>query len=785
MARGKGARQRGRKRAGTREDHRAPEVRDGSPAGGGSRLLLVGGAFAALVVIILAWLWTGGGSSTFRGNTSSYNVLLVTMDTTRADRIGCYGYQGVRTPILDGLADEGVLFENAYSPAVMTLPSHTTIMSGLLPPAHGVRINGGSMVRPEVETLAEILRAAGYKTGAAVSAVVLDSMFGLDQGFEHYDDNLPESGPHDIFFAQRPAGAVTDAALAWLAGARASRWFLWAHYFDPHTPFQPPSPFREQYGPGSYEGEIAYMDSEIGRLLAGVDELGARDRTIVIVVGDHGEGLRDHGEMSHGVFVYDETARVPMLMTVPGFVEGPRRVPGVVRTTDILPTVLDVLRLPSRPALEGVSLWPLLSGAEEDLQLPAYLESAASALMYGWSPLAALRSGPWKYIHGPRPELYNLEADPGERTNLIATEREVADSLREELRTVLNNVKKVEGEGEVSLSPEDEARLRSLGYTGGAGGEFRESLESDPAAIMAGGSFGLADPKDRVSSLQKINRISMAYGTGRFREAAGLAREFLAEEPDNASVRQYLADSYRGMGMYDEALSEYRTVMAENPGNVDALLNIGWVLSKMGNLEQAKATYQRALAIHPGHVFALSSLGNLHYAEGDYAQAVKYYRQLLMDRPTHWKSIVAMARIFQERGMNREAKVFFQRAVEVNPRDLDSYLALGWLQFVDEELEQALDTLSAAGEVFPGAPEIHLSRGDVLFSLGRLDEAERSYREGLQRAPQAAQGYHGLGRIAASRGDTEEARRLLERAIQVNPDYRAAREELQRLSGGL
>lgn len=755
-----------------------------SRASGSSRLLLLGGAFAALMALVLGWLWLGSGGATFRGNTSSFNVLLVTMDTTRADHIGCYGSDRVRTPIIDGLADRGVLFENAYTPAVMTLPSHTSIMSGQIPPAHGVRMNGSALVRPEVETLAEILRAAGYRTGAVVSAVVLDSMFGLDQGFEFYDDNLPESGPHDVFFAQRPAGAVTDAALSWLKGARAGRWFFWAHYFDPHTPFKPPSPFREQYGSKGYEGEIAYMDSEIGRLLSGIEELGAADRTIVIVVGDHGEGLRDHGEMSHGVFIYDETSRVPMIAVVPGFVEGPRRVPGIVRTVDVMPTILDLLRLPARPAVAGVSLWPLMSGASEELGLEAYIESSASALMYGWSPLAALRAGPWKYIHAPTPELYNLESDPGERTNLVVSERGTADRLREELRGMLGEVVRIEGDGSVALSPEQEARLRSLGYTGGAGGEFRDSLEKDPAAIMAGSSFGLPDPKERVAALDRINRISTAYGSGDFRSAAGLAQEFLAGEPDNVSVRQFLADSYRGLQMFDEALSEYRSILSESPDNVDVLLNIGWCLSRQGDIERARATYERALTIHPGHVFALSSLANILYAEGDFPQAVKYYRELLMDRPTHWKSIVAMARIFQQQGKSHEAKVFFQRAVEVNPRDLDSWLALGWMRFAGGELEDAMVTLDAAGEAFPEAPEIFISRGDVLFGLGRLEEAERSYKEGLKRAPHAVQAYHGLGRIEASRGNLPEARRLLEEALRLKPGYRAARDELARLNAG-
>ncbi len=749
-----------------------------------SRLAALGVVIVGLILVILLYLRWGGEAGTFRGDTSSFNVLLLTLDTTRADRLGCYGFDGVRTPFIDGLARKGVLFENAYSPAVMTLPSHASIMSGLLPPEHGVRINASAQLRPEVETLAEVLRAAGYRTGAVVAAAVLDSVFGLAQGFEHYDENLPASGPHDAFFAQRAAGEVTDAALSWLQEIRDDRWLLWVHYYDPHAPLTPPSPFREQYGPRSYEGEIAYMDAEIGRLLAGVEGMGASGRTIVILVGDHGEGLGDHGEMSHGVFLYDETARVPLVITVPGFIDGPRRVAAVVRTTDIMPTVLDLLRLPARTQLARRSLWPLMTGRADDPELEAYLESSASALEYGWSPLAALRSGPWKYIHGPKPELYDMDTDPSERNNLIETEPATAGRLREQLRALLHGVVPVASHQEAAISPEEEARLRSLGYTGGTNGEFRSVLEGDPVAIMAGASFGLVDPKDKVRSMEMTNRILMTYGTGELQATVELARNFLAEEPKSSAVRQILADAYRGLKRYDEALSEYRTILSENPQDVRMLVDSGRVLAEKGDVPGAKTAYERALSVHPNHTPALSSLGDIYYAEGDFERAEQYYRQILQDRPAHWNSLVAVATILRERGDNHSAKEFFRRAIEVRPDDLDSYLELAWVQFIDGERDASLATLATAAGRFPDEPRIHLSRGDVLFAMGRLEEAERSYRSSLRLAPQAVEGHLGLGRIAARRGSMGEARRLFEQALAINPSHGPALEELHKLDAG-
>lgn len=755
-----------------------------SKSGTGRRLLILAGAFAGLLALILLYLVWGTGSRSFRGNTSDYNVLLITVDTTRADSLGSYGNGAAQTPAMDRLARTGVLFESAYTPAVMTLPSHASILTGLLPPAHEVRDNGNFRLRPEIETLAEVLRAAGYRTGAAVGAVVLDSMFGLDQGFEFYDDNLPESGAHDTFFAQRPAAAVTDAALAWLGGLETGRWFLWAHYFDPHSPFQPPRPYRALFPNRPYDGEIAYMDAEIGRLLQGLEPLGARDRTIVVLVADHGEGMGDHGEQAHGVFLYDETTRVPMILNVPGFVEGPVRIGPVVRTTDIMPTLLDLLRLPARPAIDGVSLWPLMSGQVEDPGLEAYMESTTAMLTYGWSPMAAIRAGSWKYVQAPRPELYDLAADPRERSNLHQTEGVKAEELRGALERILAGLGPGGGGEDLpGLSPQEQSRLQSLGYAAGGSVSAREMLGRNPAAILGDPGSGLPDPKDRLALLEGINLVYQAYGAGQFEQAIGLARRVLAVNPGNDHMRQYIADSFRQMRRWEEAMNEYETIISRDPANVNAILNIGWVLMNMNDLAGARTAFERALAIHPGHVYAVSSLGDIHFIEGNYGEAASRYREILLERPAHLKSILGLAKIFEQQGMTREAKVSYRRAAELAPRDVDSRLALAWLHFADRELEEALQVLEELSSARPEIPETYLYRGDVYLAMDRLEEAETQYREGITRAPDAAQGYHGLGLVAKRTGRMDEARVWFERALGVNPSYRASRAELESLRG--
>ncbi|HET6373458.1 MAG TPA: sulfatase, partial [Candidatus Polarisedimenticolia bacterium] len=299
------------------------------------RRILIGLAGAILLAGLLYFMfWRGTGR--FHGATGDANVLLISIDTLRADHLAAYGYRGIATPTLDGLAQQGVLFENAITPAVMTLPAHATLLTGLHPPTHGIRNNGDFRLNPNVLTLAEVLKARGLRTGAVVGSFVLDSMFGLNQGFESYDDSLPTRVPNEAFLAERPARAVTDAALRFVKTVNGARFFLWVHYFDPHHPYTPPQQFRDQYPRRGYDAEIAYVDSEIGRLLAGLPAAGVTGKTLVVVTADHGEGLQDHGEQTHGIFLYEETTHVPLIISLPPDIPSGRRVKGTVRTADIM-----------------------------------------------------------------------------------------------------------------------------------------------------------------------------------------------------------------------------------------------------------------------------------------------------------------------------------------------------------------------------------------------------------------------------------------------------------------
>ena len=348
-----------------------------------------------------------------------YNALVVTVDTIRADRVGAYGFQDVETPVMDSLADEGILFEAAYGPTPLTLPSHTSLMTGTYPVHHGVRDNGGFVVPEDLETLAELFQSNGYRTGGFVSAYVLDARWGLDQGFDAYYDEFDVTGQRVVAMGgvQRPADEVIDEAIAWLDDGEGP-FFLWVHLYDPHAPYEPPEPYRSLYAGRPYLGEIAFTDSQIGRLLEHVEERGERDRTFVALAGDHGESLGEHGEVQHGLFVYEGAIRVPLIFWTPfDAYRGVRRAEPV-SLVDVAPTLLEMTGIPVPRRAHGASLVSRFDPRTEVEAPPVYSESWYGRLHYGWSDLRALIDGTTKLIESSEPELYDLQDDPGEERDL-------------------------------------------------------------------------------------------------------------------------------------------------------------------------------------------------------------------------------------------------------------------------------------------------------------------------------------------------------------------------------
>ena len=395
------------------------------------------------------------------------NVVVITLDTTRADRLSPYGYMDASMPALERLAREGVLFDQAMTVAPLTLPAHASLFTGLFPPRHGVRDNADRALDASHTTLAETLRERGLQTGAFVSSVVLASDRGLAQGFEHYMDVPPAGDRRPRQLHRRGDDVMTDA-IRWVDDVRNAPFFLWAHLYDPHRPYDPPEPYRSRHF-DPYVGEIAFADAQIGRLLDRLREHGLLERTIVIVAGDHGESLGEHGEQDHGIFVYENVLRVPLIVRLPGAssksVRAPRRVSDVVRLVDVMPTVLDLIGLPP-PAMDGDSLVDLMNGKRVTVEREGYAESLYPA-RFGWSPLRTLRDGRFKLIDAPRPELYDLGRDPFEERNIHAERPTVAAAMKRRLSQIAGGPSVSDTLSQTdALSPDARERLHALGYIG-------------------------------------------------------------------------------------------------------------------------------------------------------------------------------------------------------------------------------------------------------------------------------------------------------------------------------
>jgi len=520
----------------------------------------------------------------------------VTVDTLRADHVGCYGAEDAHTPHLDALAREGVRFDVAVAPTPLTLPSHASLLTGLDPPAHGVFHNAVHRLPAGVPTVAERLAAAGYETAAFVGSLVLDRRFGLDRGFATYGDSM-EGGRRSgtVGFVERRAGAVVDEALAWLAEAP-PRFFLWVHFYDPHREYDPPPGFGAGR-PSPYAGEIAYADYQLGRLLAAVEERFGRDGLLLVATSDHGESLGEHGEPTHSYTLYEATQRVPLLLRGAGLPAG-RVVRSPVRLVDVAATLVARTGAAPLPDAEGRDLVPLVHEREEAPRV-AYLETLAPWYDFGWSPLLGLHTGRWKYIRAPRPELYDLRSDPGETRNLYAARPVVASQL--DAVVTARTRERRRPDPAVSVSPAERAGLEALGYLAP-----RAPAERAPVAV------GGADPKDGLPLLAALAAAERAASQGRLEEA----HRALAGLGDAPRVRSLRAAVALARGELAAAERDARAVVDEAPARADVWVILGRVHAARGEHAAAERAFRRALALDPRLPAAREGLADLGGAAG-------------------------------------------------------------------------------------------------------------------------------------------------------------------------
>lgn len=691
------------------------------------------------------------------------NVLLVTIDTLRADRIGCYGGPAP-TPTLDGLAARGVRFETAVAPAPLTAPSHASILTGLVPPRHGVRDNGTFVLPAELPVLASRFREGGYATAAFVSGFPLDRRFGLARGFDTYDDRLPRGrDSRRAPYVERPADQTTRAALAWLTG-RAGRFFAWVHYFDPHSPYEPPAELGPPLTRTPYDGEIAFVDRELGRLLAGLDAE-ARDRTLVLVTADHGESLGQHGEDTHGVFVYDATLRVPLLLAGPGLPRG-RVVGGLARLVDVAPTLLDLADLPPLSGADGRSLVPPACGAAAPDE-PAYAESLFASLQLGWAPLHALRTSRFKLIQAPHRELYALDTDPTEARDVSAEQPRVVGDLEARLGRVLATRTP---RAQAPTGPESAERLRSLGYLAGP----------SPGAAASGAP--LKDPKDGIALINRLER-GLANARADPQSAIRDLSSALSEDPSLPLARRYLALARSTAGDATGAIREIETLEHEGRAESDDLLLLAEAFRQVGRGDDALAAIGRAERLAPGSPDVPLARARALAGLGRRDEAARAFEAALALAPDHAEAQRGLGELALAAGDAAGARAWFERVLARDPEDVRCLVKLGVVAIREGRAEQALALFQAAVALAPGDAEALLDLGGLLAKLGRPAEAVPFLERAVAAGARTTLALNGLGFARLQSGDIRGAREALRAslAIERQPEVAAT---LARLEAG-
>ena len=627
-------------------------------------------------------------------------VVLITIDTLRADYVGSYGSKLARTPTLDRLAAGGVRFETAISPTPITMPSHASIMTGLDPTLHGVHSNAKFRLDDGIPTLAEQFQAHDFETAAFISSVVLDRRYGLARGFDTYDDRMGFRRNIEAAtggYAERSADEVVDATLQWLESAP-NRFFLWVHFYDPHGSYDPPRGFRpkqsaptgspeeigtleyaKQVFPPLYAGEIYFADTELGRLLRVLNRKFSADRTLLVVTSDHGESLGEHDELTHTLTVYDATQKVPLLIKGPAVPRG-RVVDSQVRLVDVAPTILSLSGLPAIEHTTGQDLRPWIAGVRED-GLDAYVETLETQLAYGWSPVLGLRTGDYKYLRTVRPELYALDEDPDELNDLAANHPAKLKELDAALEAHLSDALPVVPNA--VAPPEEIALLESLGYV------VRDSDTGEHPLGWVGG----ADPKDVLGTFIKILEARSKLTTG---DLDG-AREILDSEPEAGGwIAHARAEIQLELGDAEQAERLAREVITAQPHHSEGYLILGAALEMQGRTQDAVAAYEEAARINPNETASLIALAQISEAAGEVDAAEHHYREALDSNAPSADAALRLAALYYDRGRAEDARSTLSEIALLDAAGTDALIRLSRAEAKAGYRDDALDRLARA-----------------------------------------------------------------------------------------
>lgn len=659
------------------------------------------------------------------------SVVLITVDTLRADRLEAYGYAPARTPAITLLSTEGVTFENAIVQTPITLPSHATILTGTYPMYHRVQDVVGRL--EGVPTLAEWFKGKNYVTGAFVGSSVLTSHWGLDRGFDTYDDYFPSQGLRQVDFdrLERKGEEVVDRTLNWLdKNGRSKPFFLWIHLYDPHDPYTPPEPFASQFKDRPYDGEIAYVDWVLERFLSELKQRKLYDSTLIVFTSDHGESLGEHKEAYHGYFVYEASLRVPLIIKLPsgsavGSIRKGTRIPNQVRSVDLAPTIVHLLgdRVPA--TMQGETLVAIMKGRRPGLHLPAYSESHYPRIHFGWSPLFSYSTLDHKYIEAPTAELYDLKKDPGELKNIYDGNQALAGRMREDLHALQRKfaTNASQASGSEQLDPETMERLKSLGYIAFSAGS------SD-----AGGK-PRADPKEKIDTYNQLNSAILLSRQGRVRMSIALLERVARQEPEMPVVHFLLGMEYFSLGQYLKAVEQFMETIRYNPESNVARFNLARAQSQAGLTDRAELTLRDLIASEPRHFAALHLLATILAKKGRLEEAIGEAEKALKIRPSFVEAHNNLGSYFFSAGQLDRAIASYRKALEYDPANLMARTNLSLAYFKQGRYDQALEQARLAVEQEPRYALAHYYLGQAYLAKGMPEEARSAFGKARELDP--------------------------------------------------
>jgi arylsulfatase A-like enzyme/Tfp pilus assembly protein PilF len=730
------------------------------------------GVSAAIVVAIAAAAAIVIRSSRNEGAVPARlpNVLLITIDTLRWDHVGAYGASDVTTPALDGLAARGVRFETAIMHAPLTAPSHASILTGLTPIRHGVRDNGAFVLPASLPTLATVFRDAGYATAGFISGFPLDRRFGFAHGFETYDDRLPPSGAAPGAGAtERHADDTTAHVTDWIdrhathadAAQKERPWLVWVHYFDPHAAYQPPPQYLQQFPTRRYDGEIAFVDAQIARLLGHLGNRDALARAITLVTADHGESLGEHGEETHGVFIYDSTLRVPLIVAGMGVPSG--RVAAVVaRGVDVLPTLLDLAGVPAPQSLDGRSLRPAIDGrpmADE----PAYIESLLASRNFGWAALRGMRDARWKYIDAPSREVYDLTADRRESINRFAERPERAAAMARGLAAATDRATPAAAQ---PVAAETAARLRALGYIGSTSSSER------PRGL---------DPKDRIALITRLEHAIADTRVNPARAASEL-RGVLDEDEGITVARRQLAVALSAIGDHRGAIQEVRRLDARGNASAEDLLLLSESLRATGDARAAAAARERAARMDPASPEVALTEARALMAERRGDEAERAYRRALDRSPDNPEALAGLGQLALARGDLDRASTLFERVLADAPRDVEARTGLALVRGRQGRMTDAIAILQEVVGDAPGDGQALAALGAALARGGRPATAVPYFERAIAAGARTPAVLNGLGFAKLEAGDRAGALSALKASLSLEPRQPGVQQAVHDLS---